>query len=81
MRSPRANRKGFNLVDDRLQGGHWLDEADPGTLRMFFRVLAVCHTAIPEGEPTRDKIIYQVESPDEGALVEAAAAFGFFFYR
>jgi hypothetical protein len=78
---PPPKRKGFNLVDDRLLGGRWVEESDPATLRMFLRILALCHTAIPEGEPTPDKIVYQVESPDEGALVQAANIFGFFFYR
>lgn len=45
------------------------------------QILAVCHTAIPEGDPTPEAIRYQAESPDEAAFVVAAKKFGFFFYR
>ena len=48
-------------------------------VRDFFRILAVCHTVIPEGEATRETICYQAESPDESAFVVAAKRFGFFF--
>ncbi|CAM0957022.1 unnamed protein product [Alopecurus aequalis] len=47
----------------------------------FFRCLAICHTVLPEGEETPEKITYQAASPDEAALVAAAKNFGFFFYR
>ncbi|XP_036793793.1 phospholipid-transporting ATPase IA isoform X6 [Oncorhynchus mykiss] len=40
-------------------------------------MLAICHTAVPER--TGDKIVYQAASPDEGALVRAAANLGFVF--
>ena len=41
--------KGFNFCDERLMGGAWQREARPALLREFFRVLAVCHTVIPDG--------------------------------
>uniref|UniRef100_A0A5F8GQ43 Phospholipid-transporting ATPase n=1 Tax=Monodelphis domestica TaxID=13616 RepID=A0A5F8GQ43_MONDO len=44
----------------------------------FFRLLALCHTVMPE-EKNEGKLIYQVQSPDEGALVTAARNFGFIF--
>uniref|UniRef100_A0A8C8HVC8 Phospholipid-transporting ATPase n=1 Tax=Oncorhynchus tshawytscha TaxID=74940 RepID=A0A8C8HVC8_ONCTS len=43
----------------------------------FMTMLAICHTAVPER--TDDTIIYQAASPDEGALVRAAANLGFVF--
>ncbi|XP_034147601.1 phospholipid-transporting ATPase IA isoform X3 [Esox lucius] len=43
----------------------------------FMTMLAICHTAVPER--TNDKIVYQAASPDEGALVRAAANLGFVF--
>ncbi|KAK6298640.1 hypothetical protein J4Q44_G00316950 [Coregonus suidteri] len=43
----------------------------------FITMLAICHTAVPEH--TDDKIVYQAASPDEGALVRAAANLGFVF--
>ncbi|XP_005376734.1 PREDICTED: probable phospholipid-transporting ATPase IM isoform X2 [Chinchilla lanigera] len=44
----------------------------------FFRVLALCHTVMSE-EDSSGKLIYQVQSPDEGALVTAARNCGFIF--
>ena len=57
----------------------WTKLANQTHVRDFFRVLAVCHTVIPEGEPTPESIWYQAESPDESAFVVAAIRFGFFF--
>jgi phospholipid-transporting ATPase len=39
----------FNFYDARLLGGAWRREARPDIVREFFRVLAVCHTVIPDG--------------------------------
>ncbi|KAM3867619.1 phospholipid-transporting ATPase ID [Diretmus argenteus] len=44
----------------------------------FFRLLALCHTAMAE-EKDEGKLLYQAQSPDEGALVTAARNFGFVF--
>lgn len=49
-------------------------------MQEFFRCLAICHTVLPEGEDTPEKISYQAASPDEAALVAAAKNFGFFFH-
>ncbi|XP_077275470.1 ATPase phospholipid transporting 8B isoform X6 [Temnothorax americanus] len=43
----------------------------------FFRLLALCHTVMPEDK--NGKIEYQAQSPDEAALVSAARNFGFVF--
>lgn len=46
----------------------------------FFLALAACNTIVPlidTSDPTRSVIDYQGESPDEQALVYAAAAYGF----
>lgn len=72
--------KGFNFIDDRILDGNWVNEEKQGIILEFFRLLAVCHTVLPEGEPTIDKIQYQAASPDEAALVVAAKNFGFFFH-
>jgi phospholipid-transporting ATPase len=61
---------------------------DPTTnkkaLQDFFLVLAICNTVVPikvdDGDPIQKKIPkieYQAESPDEQALVTAAAAYGY----
>ncbi|XP_041917546.1 probable phospholipid-transporting ATPase IM [Alosa sapidissima] len=44
----------------------------------FFRLLALCHTVMPE-EKVEGELVYQAQSPDEGALVTAARNFGFVF--
>uniref|UniRef100_A0A3B1J401 Phospholipid-transporting ATPase n=1 Tax=Astyanax mexicanus TaxID=7994 RepID=A0A3B1J401_ASTMX len=46
-------------------------------VQSFFRLLALCHTVMPE-EKNKD-LVYQAQSPDEGALVTAARNFGFVF--
>ncbi|XP_015596375.1 phospholipid-transporting ATPase ID isoform X2 [Cephus cinctus] len=43
----------------------------------FFRLLALCHTVMPEEKS--GKLEYQAQSPDEAALVSAARNFGFVF--
>ena len=43
----------------------------------FFRLLALCHTVMPEYVDGR--LEYQAQSPDESALVSAARNFGFVF--
>ncbi|XP_050236678.1 phospholipid-transporting ATPase 3 [Mercurialis annua] len=75
------HEKGFNFDDPRLMGGAWRNEPNPDTCKEFFRCLAICHTVLPEGEESPEKITYQAASPDEAALVAAAKNFGFFFYR
>ena len=40
--------------------GRWESDPDAGHIREFFRLLAVCHTVIPEGPPTPTDIRYKV---------------------
>uniref|UniRef100_A0AAY4AEP2 Phospholipid-transporting ATPase n=1 Tax=Denticeps clupeoides TaxID=299321 RepID=A0AAY4AEP2_9TELE len=47
-------------------------------VQAFFRLLALCHTVMPE-EKKEGELVYQAQSPDEGALVTAARNFGFVF--
>ncbi|CAN6288228.1 unnamed protein product [Urochloa humidicola] len=76
-----VHEKGFNFDDARLMRGAWRNEHNNEACKEFFRCLAICHTVLPEGEETPEKISYQAASPDEAALVAAAKNFGFFFYR
>ncbi|KAJ7943556.1 Phospholipid-transporting ATPase [Quillaja saponaria] len=76
-----VREKGFNFDDARLLRGAWRNEPNPDMCREFFRCLAICHTVLPEGDESPEKIRYQAASPDEAALVTAAKNFGFFFYR
>ncbi|XP_031122420.1 phospholipid-transporting ATPase 3-like isoform X1 [Ipomoea triloba] len=82
QKSPNtAKEKGFNFDDGRLMRGAWRNESNPDACKEFFRCLAICHTVLPEGEDSPEKIRYQAASPDEAALVVAAKNFGFFFYK
>lgn len=47
-------------------------------IREFMSLLAVCHTVIPE-KFDNGNIVYHAASPDERALVDGAARFGFVF--
>ncbi|XP_028678352.2 probable phospholipid-transporting ATPase IM isoform X1 [Erpetoichthys calabaricus] len=73
----------FNLLSDKKFKfyDHSLLEAikigEP-TVHEFFRLLALCHTVMPE-EKNEGDLHYQAQSPDEGALVTAARSFGFVF--
>ncbi|CAM6088191.1 unnamed protein product [Calypogeia fissa] len=74
--------KGFNFSDSRLLGGNWVHEPNADMTKLFFQILALCHTAIPEGNPDDPQSMeYRAESPDEAALVVAAKQFGFCFYK
>ncbi|CAO2187968.1 unnamed protein product [Urochloa humidicola] len=73
--------KGFNFTDGRLMNGRWAKECSRDVIEMFFRVLAVCHTAIPVADKNSAGMPYEAESPDEGALVTAARELGFEFYH
>ncbi|RWW70133.1 hypothetical protein BHE74_00022202 [Ensete ventricosum] len=78
---PKLAIKGFNFDDKRIMNGNWVNEPHSDVVRMFFRLLAVCHTAIPEVDEETGKISYEAESPDEAAFVIAARELGFEFYQ
>ena len=48
-------------------------------LNGFFSVLALCHTVLTTVDKETGKIEYKAQSPDEAALVQAAADMGFIF--
>ena len=52
----------FNFYDDRLMGEAWYSAKDPVTIEMFFRLLAVCHTVIPDGPTDEKSIKYEVSA-------------------
>lgn len=62
-------------------------DADPNTpgaaqarsLNGFFSVLALCHTVLTGTNPETGALEYKAQSPDESALVQAAADMGFVF--
>ncbi|KAF7806313.1 putative phospholipid-transporting ATPase 9 [Senna tora] len=73
--------KGFNFMDERIMNGNWVNEPHAKTIQNFLRLLAVCHTAIPEVDEETGKVSYEAESPDEAAFVIAARELGFEFYE
>uniref|UniRef100_A0A8D0CJF6 Phospholipid-transporting ATPase n=1 Tax=Scleropages formosus TaxID=113540 RepID=A0A8D0CJF6_SCLFO len=72
--NPLRDRR-FRFHDHSLLEAMKLDET---AVREFFRLLALCHTVMPE-EKMEGELVYQAQSPDEGALVTAARNFGFVF--
>ncbi|CAH2037966.1 unnamed protein product [Thlaspi arvense] len=72
--------KGFNFVDERVMKGNWVKQREAAVLQKFFRLLAVCHTAIPETDEATGTVSYEAESPDEAAFVVAARELGFEFF-
>lgn len=73
--------KGFGFDDSRLMNGNWSKDPNAEVILLFFRILAVCHTAIPELNEESNSCTYEAESPDEGAFLVAAREFGFQFCR
>jgi phospholipid-translocating ATPase len=71
--------KGFNFTDERIMGGNWIREESRGIIENFFRLLAVCHTCIPDVNELSGQVSYEAESPDEAAFVVAAREIGFEF--
>lgn len=55
------------------------DRRHARNLNGFFTVLSLCHTVLTAQEPETGRIIYKAQSPDEAALVQAAADVGFQF--
>ncbi|XP_069078622.1 probable phospholipid-transporting ATPase IM [Pleurodeles waltl] len=72
--NPLADSK-FTFYDQRLIESIKLEDQ---TVHEFFRLLSLCHTVMPDQKKTGE-LAYQVQSPDEGALVTAARNFGFVF--
>ncbi|KAM6936972.1 phospholipid-transporting ATPase ID [Xenentodon cancila] len=67
--------RGFKFYDNTLVEA--IKREDPA-VQEFFRLLALCHTVMPE-EKSEGSLVYQAQSPDEGALVTAARNFEFVF--
>ncbi|KAK1373858.1 hypothetical protein POM88_030051 [Heracleum sosnowskyi] len=73
--------KGFSFEDDRLTNGCWWKLPKPDIHFIFFQILAVCHTGVPEENEEQGGYNYEAESPDEGAFLVAAKEFGFQFCK
>jgi len=45
-----AREQYLNFFDERIMGGAWAGQPNPHLAKEFFRMLALCHTVIPDGE-------------------------------
>uniref|UniRef100_A0A8C9D8K6 Phospholipid-transporting ATPase n=1 Tax=Panthera leo TaxID=9689 RepID=A0A8C9D8K6_PANLE len=73
LADPKFSFYDKTLVEAVKKGDRWV--------HLFFLSLSLCHTVMSE-EKVEGKLVYQAQSPDEGALVTAARNFGFVFrYR
>ncbi|GMI76738.1 Aminophospholipid ATPase 9 [Hibiscus trionum] len=81
IQEEKPSVKGFNFVDERIMNSNWLNEPRADVIQKFLRLLAICHTAIPEVDEETGRISYEAESPDEAAFVVAAKELGFEFYE
>ncbi|XP_050618242.1 phospholipid-transporting ATPase FetA-like [Macaca thibetana thibetana] len=70
LADPKFSFYDKTLVEAVKKGDHWV--------HLFFRSLSLCHTVMSE-EKVKGMLVYQAQSPDEGALVTAARNFGFVF--
>lgn len=80
-KDPKPAIKGFSFEDRRLMDGNWMKEPSCDVILLFLRILAVCHTAIPELNEETGHFTYEAESPDEGAFLVAARELGFEFCK
>uniref|UniRef100_A0A8B9WV45 Phospholipid-transporting ATPase n=1 Tax=Bos mutus grunniens TaxID=30521 RepID=A0A8B9WV45_BOSMU len=70
LADPKFSFYDKTLVEAVKRGDRWV--------HLFFLSLSLCHTVISE-EKVEGELVYQAQSPDEGALVTAARNFGFVF--
>ncbi|XP_028376804.1 phospholipid-transporting ATPase FetA-like [Phyllostomus discolor] len=68
LADPKFSFYDKTLVEAVKKGDHWV--------HLFFLSLSLCHTVMSE-EKVKGELVYQAQSPDEGALVTAARNFGF----
>jgi phospholipid-translocating ATPase len=64
-------------LDSAVHGSE--DEGWARSLNGFFTVLSLCHTVLTAVDPETGALEYKAQSPDEAALVQAAADMGFVF--
>lgn len=72
-----------DLLEDIQEASKPGADSDPSSrlfaLNGFFTVLSLCHTVLASTDATTGKMEYKAQSPDEAALVQAAADIGFVF--
>lgn len=82
---PRLNPETRFRDQDLLSDIESAVNAEPGqesqarSLNGFFTVLSLCHTVLTSVDSETGALVYKAQSPDEEALVHAAAAVGYVF--
>ncbi|CAG9539726.1 unnamed protein product [Cercopithifilaria johnstoni] len=87
MKFKRCSIAGINFGNDETDDFQDRDlpeliktsDEKAGSVKEFLRMMAICHTVVPERDESGE-LQYQASSPDEGALVRAAAVLGFVFH-
>ncbi|KAG6812132.1 hypothetical protein H0H92_004246 [Tricholoma furcatifolium] len=79
--APRSDNRfvSHSLNEDLELAAHNGDPARARALNGFFTVLALCHTVLTGTNPETGALEYKAQSPDEAALVQAAADVGYVF--
>ncbi|GFR91276.1 phospholipid-transporting ATPase [Elysia marginata] len=63
----------FSFSDETVVANLRNDHETAPVIREFLRLLAVCHTVVPQRDPATGDIQYLASSPDEAALVKASS--------
>ncbi|KAG6899806.1 hypothetical protein C0993_006629 [Termitomyces sp. T159_Od127] len=81
MPPPRGSNRfvSASLNNDLRAAAHAADPVRARALNGFFSVLALCHTVLTGTDPETGAMEYKAQSPDEAALVQAAADVGYVF--
>lgn len=83
--APRPRFVDAVLTADLVAAQHTGADAPPAAraharaLHGFFSVLALCHTVLADTDADGNVVAYKAQSPDEAALVQAAADAGYVF--
>jgi phospholipid-translocating ATPase len=79
IKAARSATYGSGFSTPGSSGGRDDPKDQYRSLKGFFSCLALCHTVLASTDPETGEIEYKAQSPDEAALVQAAADVGFVF--
>lgn len=65
----KCHVKGFNFKDERLMNNCWIQEENAADIQLFFRILSVCHTAIPEEDEEVERSVMKLNLLMKGHLL------------
>jgi magnesium-transporting ATPase (P-type) len=70
-----------SFYDKRIHDMNWMNEKNSSEIEEFLKLLALCHTVVPEIDQKTGNCEYQAASPDEDALVKGAKYLGVNFFE